>query len=165
MTLADLGAGDSIFIDANIFIYHFGGQSAECKTLLEHCARRELLGYTSTSILAEVLHRLMVAEAIQKRLVTSKSTVRKLKEKPELVKQLKRYNEDGKKIREMNLTILSLTPEILTQSEPVRKKEGLLTNDSLVVAFMRARGLTKLASTDSDFARIQDLELFKPTDI
>ena len=48
MTLADLRDGDSVFIDANIFIYHFGGQSAECRAFLERCARRELLGYTST---------------------------------------------------------------------------------------------------------------------
>src|SRR5438094_6918436 len=48
MTLADLRDGDHVFIDANIFIYHFGGQSLECKALLERCARRELLGYTST---------------------------------------------------------------------------------------------------------------------
>ena len=27
MTLADLRDGDSVFIDANIFIYHFGGHS------------------------------------------------------------------------------------------------------------------------------------------
>ena len=57
----------------------------------ERCARRELLGYTSTSILAEVLHRLMVAEAIAKGLVTAKTAVRKLREQPELVKQLTQY--------------------------------------------------------------------------
>ena len=87
MTLADLREGDSVFIDANIFIYHSGGRSVECKTLLERCARRELLGYTSAS-------------------------------------------------------------------EGVRKNDGLLTNDSLVVAFMRERGLTKLATANSDFDRV-----------
>ena len=56
MSLADLRDGDRVFIDANIFIYHFGGRSLECKALLEHCARRALLGYTSTPVLAEVLH-------------------------------------------------------------------------------------------------------------
>jgi predicted nucleic acid-binding protein len=64
MSLVDLRDGDRVFIDANIFIYHFGGRSLECKALLERCARRALLGYTSTPILAEVLHRRMVAEAI-----------------------------------------------------------------------------------------------------
>ncbi len=88
MRLADLQDGDRVFIDANIFIYHCGGRSQECKVLLERCARRDLLAYTSTPILAEVLHRLMVAEAIAKGLVTAKTAVRKLREQPELVKQL-----------------------------------------------------------------------------
>jgi predicted nucleic acid-binding protein len=88
MRLVDLRDGDSVFIDANIFIYHHGGRSAACKTVLERCARRELAGYTSTSVLAEVLHRLMVAEAIQMGLVTARTAVKQLKEDPELVKRL-----------------------------------------------------------------------------
>lgn len=57
MTLAELRDGDRVFIDANVFICHFGGRSLECKSFLERCAGRELLGYTSTAVLAEVLHR------------------------------------------------------------------------------------------------------------
>ncbi len=165
MTLTDLQDGDSVFLDANIFIYHFGGRSAQCKTLLTRCASRTLQGYTSTTILAEVLHRLMVAEAIQKRLVTAKNAVKKLQERPELVKQLTKYNEDVSKIGQNRPVILSLTPDILSQSETVRTNEGLLTNDSLVVAFMRDLRLTKLATTDSDFERVSGLEVYKPTDL
>jgi len=165
MILADLQDGDGVYIDANIFIYHFGGRSAHCQAFLERCARRELLGYMSTPTLAEVLHRLMVAEAIQRGLVIAKTAVKKLKEKPELVKQLTRYNEDVNQIGQMNLTILSLTPAVLSRSEEVRKREGLLTNDSFVVVFMRDLGLTKLATTDGDFERVSGLEVYKPTDL
>lgn len=164
MTLAELLDGDSVFTDANVFIYHFGGRSLECKTFLERCARHELLGYTSTPILAEVLHRLMIAEAIAKGLVTAKTAVRKLGESPELVKQLTQYQEDVNKISQMNLTILALTPEIVQLSAEVRKSEGLLTNDSLVVASMRARGLTKVATANGDFDRVSGMAVYKPTD-
>ena len=85
MILANLRDGDRMFIDTNIFIYHFGGRSVQCKAFLERCARRELLGYTSTPVLAEVLHRRMVAEAIAKGLVTARTAVRKFGETPELV--------------------------------------------------------------------------------
>ena len=95
MSLADLRDGDRVFIDANIFIYHFGGRSLECKALLERCARRDLLGYTSTPVLAEVLHRRMVAEAIAQGLVTARTAVRKLGETPGMVKQLTQYQEDA----------------------------------------------------------------------
>jgi predicted nucleic acid-binding protein len=165
MTLADLRDSDRVFIDANIFIYHFGGRSLECKAFLERCARRELLGYTSTPVLAEVLHRRMVAEAIAKGLVTAKTAVRKLRETPELVKQLVQYQEDVGKIPQMNLTILNLSLEIVEVSAEVRKGEGLLTNDSFVVAYMREQGLTKLATANGDFDRVSGIEVYKPTDL
>jgi predicted nucleic acid-binding protein len=165
MRLADLRDGDRIFIDANIFIYHFGGRSLECKAFLERCARRELLGYTSTPILAEVLHRPMVAEAIAKGLVTARTAVRKLGETPELVKQLTQYQEDVRKIPHMHLTILPLTLDIVQASAEVRKGEGLLTNDSIVVAFMREQGLTQLATADGNFDRVGSMAIYKPTDL
>ena len=165
MTLAELLDSGSVFIDANIFIYHFGGRSPECKTFLERCARRELLGYTSTPILAEVLHRLMIAEAIAKGLVTAKTAVRKLGESPEPVKQLVQYQEDVDKIFQMNLTIFALTPEIVRLSAEVRKNEGLLTNDSLVVACMRAQGLTKVATANGDFDKVSGITVYKPADL
>lgn len=165
MRLADLRDGDRVFIDANIFIYHCGGRSQECKVLLERCARRDLLAYTSTPILAEVLHRLMVAEAIAKGLVTAKTAVRKLREQPELVKQLIQYQDDVDKIPQMNLTILDLTREVVKDSAEVRRDEGLLTNDSLVVACMREQGITKLATANGDFDRVNRLEVCKPTDL
>jgi predicted nucleic acid-binding protein len=165
MILDDLRDGDRVFIDANIFIYHFGGRSAQCKAFLERCARRELLGYTSTPVLAEVLHRRMVAEAIAKGLVTARTAVRKFGEIPELVKQLTQYQEDVNKIPQMNLTILNLTLEIVKASAEVRKDEGLLTNDSFVVAFMHEQGLTKLATANGDFDRVGGIEVHKPTDL
>jgi predicted nucleic acid-binding protein len=165
MSLVDLRDGDRVFIDATIFIYHFGGRSLECKALLERCARRALLGYTSTPILAEVLHRRMVAEAIAQGLVTARTAVRKLGETPEMVKQLIQYQEDVSKIPHMHLTILPLTLEIIQASAEVRKGEGLLTNDSFVIAFMRAQGLTNLATANGDFDRVGGIAIYKPTDL
>ena len=165
MTLADLRDGDRVFIDAIIFIYHFGGQSLECKALLERCAPRALLGYTSTPVLAEVLHRRMVAEAIAAGLVTARTAVRKLGETPEMVKQLTHYQDDVSKILHMHLTILPLTLDIVQASVEVRKREGLLTNDSFVMACMREQGLTQLATANGDFDQVGGIAIYKPTDL
>ena len=124
MSLADLRDGDRVFIDANIFLYHFGGRSLECKTLLERCAHRVLLGYTSTPVLAEVLHRRMVAEAIAIGLVTARTAVRKLGETPEMVKQLTQYQDDVSKIPHMHLTILPLTLDIVQASARFGRAKG-----------------------------------------
>ncbi len=165
MILAELRDGDSMFIDANIFIYHFGGRSPECKAFLERCARRELLGYTATPVLSEMIHRVMVTQAIMKGLVTAKTDVKKHRETPALVKQLTQYQEEVNKISQMNITILALTSEIVQTSGDVRRSEGLLTNDSLIVACMRAQGLSKLATADGDFDQVSRIEMYKPTDL
>jgi len=112
-----------------------------------------------------VLHRLMIAEAIAKGLVTAKTAIRRLGESPELVKQLARYQEDVDKIFQMNLTIVVLTSEVVRRSAEVRKSEGLLTNDSLVVACMRAQGLTKVATANGDFDKVSGITVYKPTDL
>jgi hypothetical protein len=38
MSLADLRDGDRVFIDANIFIYHFGGRSLDGADVLKRAA-------------------------------------------------------------------------------------------------------------------------------
>jgi predicted nucleic acid-binding protein len=107
----------------------------------------------------------MVAEAIAKGLVTARTAVRKLGEAPEVVKQLTQYQDDVRKIPHMHLTILPLTLEIVQASADVRKGEGLLTNDSFVVAFMREQGLTQLATANGDFDRVSGIAIYKPTDL
>ena len=65
----------------------------------------------------------------------------------------------------MNITILALTSEIVQTSAEVRTSEGLLTNDSLVVASMRTQGLSKLATANGDFDHVSEIEVYKPTDL
>ena len=165
MLLGDLREGDPVFIDANIFIYHFGGRSAECKLLLQRCARRQLRGHTATFMLIETLHRLMVIEALQKGLVTAKTAVRKLRERPDLVRQLTTYAEDVSRIAQMGLTVHNLTADTIDASVDVRRRLGLLTNDSLVVTLMAERGLTNIATTDQDFVRVPGLKVYSPSDL
>jgi len=65
----------------------------------------------------------------------------------------------------MHLTILPLTLAIVQVSAEVRTGEGLLTNDSFVIAFMRAQGLTQLATANGDFDRVGGIAIYKPADL
>jgi predicted nucleic acid-binding protein len=65
----------------------------------------------------------------------------------------------------MHLTILPLTLDTVQASAEVRRREGLLTNDSFVVAFMREQGLTQLATANGDFDRVSGIEIYKPADL
>jgi len=66
MIFADLLAGESVFLDANILIYHFGPHptlGAACHQFVQRIEAQDLLGFTSTHVLGEVAHQLMIVEA------------------------------------------------------------------------------------------------------
>ena len=66
MFLSDLEDGSSIFVDANIFVYHFskGSKFNPASTnFLEHVEKGHIVGVSSTSIVQEVAHRMMIREA------------------------------------------------------------------------------------------------------
>jgi predicted nucleic acid-binding protein len=93
MNFDDLQAGEQVFLDANIFVYHFLGQSADCRQLLSRCHQGILRGCTATFVVAEVMHRLMTAEAVARGLVTSSQVVKKLREHPDIMRQLQTPNQ------------------------------------------------------------------------
>jgi len=165
MNFDDLQAGDHVFIDANIFIYHFLGQSADCRQLLSRCHQGTLRGVTATFIVAEVMHRLMTAEAVARGLITSSQVVKKLRERPDIVQQLQTPNQCVQQIKAMKIEIAPLLVSMLEASVTVRQQHGLLTNDSLLVAAMQELNIQKLATFDHDFARVSALLTYQPTDI
>ena len=66
MTFLDLVAGDHVFLDANTLVYHFCPHPSfgtACNDLLYRIESQDLLASTSTHVLTEVAHRLMLFEA------------------------------------------------------------------------------------------------------
>jgi hypothetical protein len=67
MTFADLQRDDSVFVDANILVYHFtnhGRLGAPRTTLLERIELNELQGFTSSHCLSVVALRIVTIEAM-----------------------------------------------------------------------------------------------------
>lgn len=164
-TLEAVPAGIGIFIDASIFIYHFTGTSVQCREFLERCERGQIKAATSVLCLAEVAHRLMMIEAVAKGLITPGNAVRKLRDKPGIVRQLDVYQENVEKIALMGIGVEALDLSLMLRSASLRKKTGLLTNDSLIATTLAAQGLNAIASADPDFSRLEGVELFGPTDL
>ena len=66
MNFLDLPEGESVFIDANVFVYAFAADPTlgpPCRDLVERIGRKELEAYLSTSVFTEIAHRLMTLEA------------------------------------------------------------------------------------------------------
>lgn len=165
MNFDDLQAGEQIFLDANIFVYHFLGQSADCRQLLSRCHQGALHGFTASFVVAEVMHRLMTAEAVARGLVTSSQVVKKLRDHPDIVQQLQTPQQCVVQIKAMKIEIAPLTVATLEASAATRLQHGLLTNDSLLVAAMQELNLQKLATLDQDFTRVSGLVVYQPSDL
>ena len=63
MRLNDLPDGARPLVGSNILIYHFAGQSADCRAFLQRCGQGRVEAFTGAHILLEVTHRLMILEA------------------------------------------------------------------------------------------------------
>ncbi|MBN2088137.1 hypothetical protein JW964_00910 [candidate division KSB1 bacterium] len=72
----------SVLIDANIFIYHFCGAEVavakNCSDFLNKIENEQIHGFTTTFIIAEVLHRSMIYEAVGKFNLNPKGAINKL---------------------------------------------------------------------------------------
>lgn len=161
----EIDRGERIFIDANIFIYHFTGKSEESRELLRRCQDGELTGFTSLNVLFEVLHRLMMIEAIEKKLVAPGNVARKLRERPEVVKQLSDYQKNTTYIYHMGIEILSPSEDIIEESFRFRTRYGLLTNDSLICSAMENENVNRLITSDRDFERVDWISVYVPGDL
>lgn len=165
MNLNDLPRNARVFIDANIFVYPFSGVSPECQEFLRRVEVGELRAVTGAHVVLEVLHRMMTVEAISKGLKTPGQPARKLKQNPDVIKRLTDYNNCEREIRALKIRVYAVTARQIRNSEPVRSRYGLMTNDSVTAAMMSSYGIKKVASLDSDLRRVTSLTLYQPSDV
>lgn len=125
----------------------------------------EPAGVTSISVLLEVLHRLMMVEAVRSRAVRPPKVLEKLRRRPEVVRALSEYYAHTVKIPEMGIPVRPLPQEILAASQRVRREHGLLVGDSLLLAVMRTEGVRTLATHDADMGRIEEIAVAVPADV
>jgi predicted nucleic acid-binding protein len=162
--LAALASGTRIFVDANIFIYHFTHTplTAACTAFLQRVEVGDVEGVTSVATLAEAAHRLMILEAIQTHRLSAREAVRKLRENPALVRRLSQYKVATEMTQSFNVVIEPITAALLRIAQDLSTAHGLLTNDSLIAAAMQSLALTDLASNDPDLSVMPGLTVWRP---
>lgn len=165
MDIKSLPAGTRCLVDANIFIYHFGALSAECTDFFARVARREVEAHITTVVIAEVLHRRMVAEALSKGLISAGKPLQKLKANPVVIKRLTDYVTEIEKMLKLPITIREITGPDIATSHALRTTHGLFVNDSINLALALRLGLADVVTRDKDFNRVSGITTWEPTDI
>jgi predicted nucleic acid-binding protein len=164
VTFADLVGGEQLFLDANPLVYHFGSHplwGPASTQLVQRIENQELAAFTSTHVLSEAAHHLMTLEAATHFGWTSK-VVQHLKQQPASIQQLGAFRLAVEKVPQLGIRVLAIPPDMIATAAALSQQYGLLSNDALIVAVMRANGLTNLARHDADFDRVPGLTRYAP---
>ena len=161
----NIPTGEIVFIDANIFYYHFvslPGLSIACKHFLHRIEQGEITGVTATVVLAEAQHKVMLAEAVQKYALSPQGLVRRLTQTTGLLAGLSHHRIVPSTVVAMHVRIEPLTMAILQQAADLSVTHELLTNDAALLAHMQALGITHPATNDDDFNKVTGITGGKP---
>jgi predicted nucleic acid-binding protein len=154
--------GGRIFVDANIFLYHCWNQSPSCSRLVGRIELGLIHGVTSTTVLNEVTHRLLIAEAISRYPRIARHPTRFLKRHPAVIRTLSQTPLIIERLTHLPLQVISLTPVLWHRAALLSHEFGLLMNDAIIVACLRRLRLHHLASADRDFRLIRNVTVWYP---
>src|SRR5690348_8048494 len=112
-TFSQLRPGESVFLDANTLIFHFGLHpqfGAACNQLLSRIEQQDLVGYTSTHVLSELAHRLMMVEASALPGWTSSKIKRRLQQQPGALATLRQFRAAIGTVLQSRIDVLTVAP-------------------------------------------------------
>jgi len=163
--LSDFPSDERCFVDANILYYHFVETpplSDVCSDFLKRIEDGEVIGYSSAGVLAEAVHKVMLAEAVSRWGLSRQGLAHRLQRRPELVSQLTEHLKVVPTVRALNFQIESITSDLLESATHISVRHSILTNDALIIAVMQQKNLTHLVTNDDDFNLIPGLSVWKP---
>lgn len=163
--MKDIRDGTSVFIDANIFIYDILAVPeyvGSCSSFLKRVETGEIKGVTSILVISEVIHKLMFSELIERYGVKPKDVLLRMKNNPELIASLEKYRDIILKIGQIGISVIPNSDKTHEIASEIIKKYNLMSNDAINAALMRHHGITCIATNDSDFDRVDFLNVWKP---
>lgn len=107
---------------------------------------------------------MMLAEAVAKNII-SVPYAKNLSQVSQKIPTLSDYWKSAGQILKMNLHIFESKDRTHSDANTLRRSNGLLTNDSLLVSIMNDLNITDIATNDGAFDRVSGLNVYKPTDV
>ena len=166
MKLAKIPGKVAVFIDANIFVYFFAPDPVfgpECQLLMEQISKyQDFSAFTSTHVLSEVSHQLMVLEAAQLLGWPLAGITGRLQKHPAEIRKLTRFRQAIDEVPRLGIEVLPVERHILPLAASLAQLHGPLTNDAITAATMQDQTIVHIASHDSDFDRVPGLNRDAP---
>lgn len=165
MNFAAIRPGESLFVDANVFVYALGPDPSfgpPCGDLLRRIEQSDVKGSISSHVLHDVAHRLMTLEACQTFGWPYSGIGPRLRRHPLEIQKLHKFHQALEEILGIGMQVLPVSAEHVLLAADLSRMHGLLSGDALILAVMQSRGITNLASSDADFDRVAGITRYAP---
>lgn len=166
MTFNKIPGNAAVFLDANILVYYFAPDpifGPECQILMERITKfQDFVAYTSTHILGEVSHQLMVLEAAQLFSWPLAGITQRLQKHPAEIQKLSRFRQAIEEVPQLGIEVLPIEPHLPPLAASLSQLYGLLTNDGITAATMQDQSIVHLVSHDDDFDRVPGITRYAP---
>lgn len=165
MIFSAIPDGSSVFLDANVLVYHFTAHfqyGTACTDLLQRVGSRHIAAFLSSHVLSDVAHRLMTIEAMTVLGWPQTSLAARLRKHHDQIPKLTLYRQAIASIKGFGIQILPVTETIVDSAAIVSQQHELLLGDALIVAVMQDEAIVHLASRDGDFDRIAGITRYGP---
>lgn len=166
MTLDNVPVGSLCVVDTNVLLYAEQSVSEQAKRFVRRCGSGEVKAVLPQTVWQELAHKLMLAEALSRGLVSGGNPAAKLAAKPDAVRGLNLYRAKVKALLDLGFGFEPCQLGDLTERAfALQEKYGLLTNDAVVLAVALRLEADCLVSRDKGFGGVDELDLYYPTDL
>jgi len=165
-SLRDFQGKEAIFIDASIFLHHAFDINPDSVEFLKGVESNDLKAYTSALVIEEIIFKLIIQSAsnfLEKvTLQTVKVFLKDDENRKKVFEPVEEYREYINNLKDFGFTILDLTDRDMILAIQKARAYGLITADAAHIAIMERKGITHIASSDSDFKAISNITLWSP---
>lgn len=168
--LAQLPSRSRVFVDTNIFTLHYRNKSVSCTAFIGRIAQGDVQAFVNTQVLSDLLHKLMLVEAVAKNHIQALSAAR-LKQCFQVNRgvagQLQDYQTQFENTLAIGLRVLRISKNTLVHTRAERAAHALLTGDSLHLGTMNRHVpmITDIVTHDGDFRHIPNVTVWEPLDV
>jgi predicted nucleic acid-binding protein len=160
----DIPKGERCFVDTNILLYVLTSNPPYTQ-ITDQFFRRVALGeieaFTSSIVLSEVLHKLMLAE-VSATFPSATRPLRYLQKHPHVIGQLLTFPHAVGKLVKIGLKLLPVETKDWELAATLCVTYSLFTNDACIIALMQAHGIRRLVTNDQDFMDVPGITIHWP---
>lgn len=157
---------DKIFIDSNIILYSLLSNikfSKECNIFLSKIKNSQINGFVSPLVVSEVFYKILLFEISKINNSDINETKLLLKNNPKLFINIKSpYLLIEELLDYQGLKIVEIGETISRKSVLLSNRYQLMPNDAMHVATCQFYDINNIATNDSDFGRVDFLNVWKP---